>query len=145
MWNNGYALLWNHVSKMFYTDIEDGLHLLPRISTDHIELTSYSVMRVNLASHLIFSIIDQRGKLEQGAGDGVYREVFSCFWLEFSNSMTIGERKECHLSGMITLSLNMNQLPEFLWLDLGQLLIFHKSCHKRMFALLYFEIRFQKK
>ena len=46
-----------------------------------------------LTSQLIFSIIDERGNPEQGAGDGVYREVFSCFWLEFSNSMTIGERE----------------------------------------------------
>eukprot|EP00112_Aurelia_sp_Birch-Aquarium-sp1_P003341 Seg13725.1 transcript_id=Seg13725.1/GoldUCD/mRNA.D3Y31 product="hypothetical protein" protein_id=Seg13725.1/GoldUCD/D3Y31 len=46
-----------------------------------------------LTYHLIFSIIDKRGNPEQGAGDGVYREVFSYFWLEFSNSMTIGERE----------------------------------------------------
>eukprot|EP00112_Aurelia_sp_Birch-Aquarium-sp1_P022151 Seg6146.2 transcript_id=Seg6146.2/GoldUCD/mRNA.D3Y31 product="Transposable element P transposase" protein_id=Seg6146.2/GoldUCD/D3Y31 len=53
MWNNGYALLWNHISKMFDTDIEDGLHLLLRISTDHIELASYSVMRVSLAAQVL--------------------------------------------------------------------------------------------
>ena len=46
-----------------------------------------------LTLHLLFSIIDERGNPEQGTGDGVYREVFSSFWLEFSNSMTIGERE----------------------------------------------------
>ncbi len=55
MWNNGQNLLWNHVSKMFYTDIEDGLHLLPRITTDHIELTAYSVMKVSLAAQVLSS------------------------------------------------------------------------------------------
>ena len=55
MWNNGSPLLWNHISDMFYSDLEHGLRLLPRITTDHINLTSYSVMRVNLAAQVLSS------------------------------------------------------------------------------------------
>ena len=40
---------------MFYSDLEHGLRLLPRITTDHINLTSYSVMRVNLAAQVLSS------------------------------------------------------------------------------------------
>ena len=42
---------------------------------------------------LIFGIINERGTLEQGVGIGVTREVYTLFWNEFANSMTIGERE----------------------------------------------------
>ena len=40
---------------MYFSDLEDGLHLLPKITTDHVNLTSYSVMRVNLAAQVLSS------------------------------------------------------------------------------------------
>eukprot|EP00794_Sanderia_malayensis_P001207 gene1207-583_t len=52
MWNNGNDLLWTHISSAFYQDQENGLHLMPRLSVDHIELNSYSVMRVSLAAQI---------------------------------------------------------------------------------------------
>ena len=55
LWNNGHLLMWNHISDIFFTDLEHGLHLLPRITTDHINLTSYSVTRVNLAAQVLSS------------------------------------------------------------------------------------------
>ena len=53
LWNSCAQLKWNHISDMFYKDLEDGLHLLPRITTDHIELNSYSLMKVNLAAQVL--------------------------------------------------------------------------------------------
>ena len=47
--------MWNHISDMFFTDLEHGLRLLPRITTDHIKLTSYSVMRVDMAAQVLSS------------------------------------------------------------------------------------------
>ena len=38
---------------MFYQDVDSGLKLLPKITYDHINLTSYSVMRVNLAAQVL--------------------------------------------------------------------------------------------
>ena len=52
MWNNDLYLIWRHVADFYYKDLEDGLHLLPRISTDHIELNSCSVMHVDLATQV---------------------------------------------------------------------------------------------
>ena len=53
MWNNGKELLWTHISSAFYQDQENGLHLMPRLSVEHIELNSYSVMRVGLAAQVL--------------------------------------------------------------------------------------------
>lgn len=53
MWNNGNYILWQHISQMFYQDMDNGLKLLPKLTYDHIHLTSYSVMRVNLAAQVL--------------------------------------------------------------------------------------------
>ncbi|KAK3754384.1 hypothetical protein QZH41_002038 [Actinostola sp. cb2023] len=53
MWNDGSFLLWQHIKEIFYQDVENGLKLLPRLTYDHVNLNSYSVMRVNLAAQVL--------------------------------------------------------------------------------------------
>ena len=53
MWNNGMHLLWQHIAQLFYQDLDSGLKLLPKLTYDHINLNSYSVMRVNLAAQVL--------------------------------------------------------------------------------------------
>ena len=57
MWNNGFHLLWSHISRMFYSDLENGLHLMPKLNTAHIELNSFAVMKVNLAAQVLSSTV----------------------------------------------------------------------------------------
>ena len=40
-------------AQMFYNDGDNGLKLLLKITSDHINLTPYSVMRVNLAAQVL--------------------------------------------------------------------------------------------
>ena len=53
MWNNGLFILWQHITQLFYQDVESGLKLLPKITYDHIYVTSFSAMRVNLAAQVL--------------------------------------------------------------------------------------------
>ena len=53
MWNDGQYLLWQHITEIFYQDVDNGLKLLPRLSYEHVNLTPYSVMRVNLAAQVL--------------------------------------------------------------------------------------------
>lgn len=53
MWNDGMYLLWQHIAQLFYQDIDNGLKLLPKLTYEHINLNSYSVMRVNLAAQVL--------------------------------------------------------------------------------------------
>lgn len=53
LWNNGMYLLWQHIAQLFYQDIDSGLKLLPKLTYEHINLNSYSVMRVNLAAQVL--------------------------------------------------------------------------------------------
>ena len=49
LWNNNKYLLWEHISKMYFADLDCGLHQLPKLSVDHIVLKSYSKMKFKLA------------------------------------------------------------------------------------------------
>ena len=46
MWNDGKYLLWRHIADLHYSDQEFPLHALPKLTLDHIVLTSYSKMKV---------------------------------------------------------------------------------------------------
>ena len=53
MWRNGCDILWKHISNLYYEDLECGLKLLPKLTHDHIKLTSFSVMNVKLAAQVL--------------------------------------------------------------------------------------------
>jgi hypothetical protein len=52
MWNNSQFLLWKYISDLYYSDLELGLHQLPKLTIEHVMLTSYSKMRINLAAQV---------------------------------------------------------------------------------------------
>ena len=49
MWNDGQCILWRHIFDLYREDQECGLHLLPRLTEDHMQLNSHSVMNVRIA------------------------------------------------------------------------------------------------
>ena len=53
MWNDGNYLLFRHIANLFNSDQEFALHSLPKITMDHIVLTSYSKMKVKLATQVL--------------------------------------------------------------------------------------------
>ena len=59
MWNDGQHILWSHICDIFKEDQGCGLHLLPKLTEDHIQLNSYSVMNVKLAVQVLSSTVAQ--------------------------------------------------------------------------------------
>lgn len=53
MWNDGNYVLFRHIADLFYGDQEFALHTLPKLTMDHIVLTSYSKMKVKLATQVL--------------------------------------------------------------------------------------------
>ena len=51
MWN-GKEFIWQHIAQLYHSDLEQGLHQLPKLTPDHINLTSFSKMKVNLAAQV---------------------------------------------------------------------------------------------
>ena len=53
MWNSGLELVWGNILDICNQDQDRPSHLLPPRRTEHIHLTSYSVMRVCLAAQVL--------------------------------------------------------------------------------------------
>ena len=57
LWDDGCYITWQHISDLMLEDLECGLKLCPKITTDHIKLTPFSVMNVRLAAQVLsFSV-----------------------------------------------------------------------------------------
>ena len=59
MWNNEKYMLWDHIAKLYYSDLDSGLHQLPKLTVDHIALKSYSKMKVRLAVQVLSNAVTQ--------------------------------------------------------------------------------------
>ena len=53
MWNNDNYLIWRHICDLYNMDLETGLKLVPKLSNEHIHLSSYSKMKVKLAVQVL--------------------------------------------------------------------------------------------
>ena len=71
MWNGGKYVVWQHIIQIYNEGQENGLKILPIIISDHVKLTLYSVMRVNLATQVLSStmssVLTQFGPPEASA------------------------------------------------------------------------------
>ena len=52
LWNNGYHILWCHIANLYDENL-NGLHLVPKLSRDHIKLNSFNIMNVKLAAQVL--------------------------------------------------------------------------------------------
>ena len=57
MWNDDKYMLWNHVAQLYYADLDSGLHQLPKMTADHIMLTSFSKMKVSMAVQVLSNTV----------------------------------------------------------------------------------------
>ena len=53
MWNNGKFVTWQHITEFYYGDKNQEMNLLPKITKDHIKVTSYGAMKVKLATQIL--------------------------------------------------------------------------------------------
>ena len=53
MWNNQKYIIWNHVAKIVYDEVENGLKVDTKLSHEHIRLSHYSIMNVRLAAQIL--------------------------------------------------------------------------------------------
>lgn len=73
MWNNDRYMLWDHVAKLYYSDLDSGLHQLPKLTVDHVVLKSYSKMKVSLAAQVLSNTVAKA--LERHYSSGEARET----------------------------------------------------------------------
>ena len=59
MWNDGMYIIWNYIADIFYEERECGLHILPKLSYEHIKLTPCSIMNVKSAAQVLSSTVSK--------------------------------------------------------------------------------------
>ena len=68
MWNSSFFILWSHICRIYNEQLQSSLKFAPKLTNDHINLTPYSKMRVNLAaqvlSETVGSVLHQFGPPE---------------------------------------------------------------------------------
>lgn len=57
MWNNDKYMVWDHIAKLYHSDLDSGLHQLPKLTADHIVLQSFSKMKVSLAVQVLSNTV----------------------------------------------------------------------------------------
>ena len=53
LWNNGRHLLWQHISELFYTELDNCGKVVHKLTVDHIKLNAYSRMTVKFAAQVL--------------------------------------------------------------------------------------------
>ena len=93
MWNNGRYLLFRHIADLFYKDQGSASHVLPRLTLEHIVLTSYSKMKVKLATRVLSQSIGIA--LEEAGDNDVLGTARFCRMMNsFFDCTNVGSRKE---------------------------------------------------
>ncbi|KAJ8050298.1 hypothetical protein HOLleu_03442 [Holothuria leucospilota] len=83
MWNGGQHLMWEHLVRLYYIDMDSSLKILPKTTYEHIQLTPYSKMRVSLAAQVLSSTMDIALKKyggEQAAAKAKFCELVDAFF-----------------------------------------------------------------
>ena len=53
MWNNQKHITWNHVAKIVYDEVENGLKVDVKLSYEHVQTINYSVMYIRLTARTL--------------------------------------------------------------------------------------------
>jgi hypothetical protein len=69
MRKNEQYMLWDHIAKLYYSDLDSGLHQLPKLTVDHIILKSYSKMKVSLAVQVLSNAVAQALQRHYSSGE----------------------------------------------------------------------------
>ena len=76
MWNDGNYLLFRYKANYFYSDQKLALHSVPKLTLDHVVLTSYSKMKVKLATQVLSKSVAIA--LEESGDEGVLGTAKFC-------------------------------------------------------------------
>ena len=53
LWNNGKEMIWYHIYKIAFDEMNNGLKLIPKLTLEHVQLNPYSIRKVHLAIQVL--------------------------------------------------------------------------------------------
>ena len=86
--------MWNKFAQMFHDDLTCGLQLLPKLTYDHIRLTSYSKMNVKLAAQVLSSTFGNT-MISPDSPEFAETAKFCCIMDKFFDIVNIHNTSDC--------------------------------------------------
>ena len=83
MWNTDKYILWDHISDMFYEDLNCQLLTCPKLTLEHIKHTPFSVMNVRLAAQILSTSVTTALKTygpDEATRTAEYCQMFNNFF-----------------------------------------------------------------
>lgn len=117
MWNNNKYLIWEHIKQAYQDDAENPLKLLPKLTQEHINLTSFSLMTVRYAVQVLSKTMSVVLRAFGDENENIETAMFCEKMDDFFDIMNIrnldeGQRKNKDNLKPFT---NIND-PRFVWL-----------------------------
>ena len=94
LWNNNKYMLWEHVAKLYYSDLDMGLHQLPKLTVEHIQLKSYSKMKVSFAVQVLSNSVAEALKRHYISGEASETATFCKMMNDFFDCMNVRSTTE---------------------------------------------------
>jgi hypothetical protein len=70
-------LLWEHIAKLYFSDLDCGLHQLPKLTVDHIDLKSFSKIKVSSTVQVMSKTVSLALKQNFTEGEANDQQLFS--------------------------------------------------------------------
>lgn len=94
LWNDGNYLTWGHIKDLMLDDLENGLQLCPKITTEHLNLSAFSVMNVRLAAQVLSTSVSVALK-EFGTAETSATAKYCQMFDNFFDCLNVRNTKEC--------------------------------------------------
>ena len=98
MWNDEQFIVWSHITKLVKEDLDCGLHLLPKLTNEHIKLTPFSRMNVKLAVQVLSSSVAEVLKSfgpSEAKGTAQFCHMFDSFFDCMNIRNTVEHNLKC--------------------------------------------------
>ena len=59
LWSYGKYMLWEHIAKLYYLDLDFELYQLPKLTVENIQLKSFAKMKVSFAVQVLSNTVAQ--------------------------------------------------------------------------------------
>ena len=89
MWNNDKYMLWEHLSRLYYLDLDIRLHQLPKLTVEHIQLKSFTKIKVSFALQILSNMVAQALQHYYSSGEASETAKFRKMMNNFFDCMNV--------------------------------------------------------
>jgi hypothetical protein len=94
-------MLWDHIAQLYFSDLDCGLHQLPKLTADHINLKSFSKMKVSFAVQVLSNAVSEALQRHYPSGEADETAKFWKMMNSFFDSANVRSTKNPYESATV--------------------------------------------